>query len=73
VHVTGDLSFSRSSLAAFSLEAWVFSRVLRLLQPKLTLINFIAVMPFKVDTRFNGVMILSFMYKQQLSPKRLEY
>jgi hypothetical protein len=39
IHVTGDFSFSESSLVAFSLEVWVFLRVLRLLQPKLALLN----------------------------------
>jgi hypothetical protein len=51
MRVTGDLSFSGSFLAAFSLEAWVFSRVLRLLRPKHTLMNVIVFMPFKVDAR----------------------
>jgi hypothetical protein len=52
MRVTGDLSFLGSFLAAFSLEAWVFSRVLRLLRPKLTLMKVIVFMPFKVDTRY---------------------
>jgi len=47
--ITSDLFFSGSSLAAFSLEVWVFSRVLRLLQPKLIPVSFVMFMSFKGD------------------------
>jgi hypothetical protein len=47
--ITSDHSFSESSLAVFYLEVWVFSRVLRLLWPKLIPVSFVMFMSFKVD------------------------